>query len=325
MQLPRFGMGCSAVGNLYRALDDAEANAAIVAAFTAGVRYFDTAPLYGFGLSERRLGAALFALPTADVIISTKVGRLLTPTEAREPREGFVDALPFTPAFDYSFAGVMGSHASSLQRLNRSRVNILLAHDLGARTHGAESERMTTAFLEGGYQAMRQLRAMGQIDAIGIGVNETAICEQLLDAIELDVILLAGRYTLLEQGALALLDRCARLGVEVIIGGPFNSGLLVEADDAGTLHYDYASAPPEVVTKVHALRAVCSRFDVALPAAALRFSRCACGRAMRCRWFRERTTDQTNTGMARPVHPAAALARSARCRVDLSGRSASGR
>jgi D-threo-aldose 1-dehydrogenase len=261
-------MGCSALGNLYRAVSDAEAQSTLNSALTAGVRYFDTAPLYGFGLSERRLGAALTAACSSDVLISSKVGRVLIPTAAGGLRDGFVDALPFAPVFDYSFQGVMSSHEASLERLRRPRVNILLAHDLGARTHGNDSARMTETFLRGGYRAMQELRSTGQIDAIGIGVNETEICEELLDAIELDVILLAGRYTLLEQGALSLLDRCARMGVQVIIGGPFNSGLLVESED---LHYNYETAPPEVIARVRALRAICARFDVPLAAAALRF------------------------------------------------------
>jgi len=271
MQLPRLGMGCSALGNLYSPLSDAESHEAIAAALDGGVRYFDTAPLYGFGLSERRLGSALRSYPAPDVLISTKVGRVLVPTTEHGTREGFVDALPFSPVFDYSHDAVLRSHEGSLERLDRSRVNILLAHDLGARTHGSRSEEMTTAFLNGGYEAMRQLRSTNQIDAIGIGVNETAICEQLLDAVELDVILLAGRYTLLEQGALDLLDRCERLGVRVVIGGPFNSGLLVEPESAQTRHYDYQIAPPAMIEAARALGHVCARFDVPLPAAALRF------------------------------------------------------
>jgi D-threo-aldose 1-dehydrogenase len=271
MQLPPFGMGCSALGNLYHSVSDSEANEAVQTALNGGVRYFDTAPLYGFGLSERRLGAALSAVGTSDVVVSTKVGRLLQPTKDTQARHGFVDALPFEPVFDYSFEGVMSTHEASLTRLGRSRVNILLAHDLGARTHGTESARMTANFLSGGYEAMRRLRAAGRIDAIGIGVNETTICEELLDQIDLDVILLAGRYTLLEQGALPLLDRCARLGVKVIVGGPFNSGLLVEPAGSPVVHYDYEVASPELIDTVRALRALCAQFDTPLPAAALRF------------------------------------------------------
>jgi D-threo-aldose 1-dehydrogenase len=266
MQLGNLGMGCSALGNLYRSMSDGEAQEAVSTALAAGIRYFDVAPLYGFGLAEQRLGSALASDP--EVVISTKVGRVLRPTTSSGVREGFVDALPFDPVFDYSFAGVMSSYEASLSRLRHSRVEILLAHDLGAQTHGNRSAEMTRTFLGGGYRAMRQLQAAGEIDAIGIGVNETAICEELLNAVDLDVILLAGRYTLLEQGALPLLDRCARLGVQVIIGGPFNSGLLVETD---ALHYNYQAPPQHIVTRVNALRAVCAQFGVPLPAAALQF------------------------------------------------------
>jgi D-threo-aldose 1-dehydrogenase len=268
MQLPNFGMGCSGLGNLYRSISDTEAHAAVSAALAAGVRYFDTAPLYGFGLAEQRLGAALASGAAPDVVISTKVGRLLVPASASGIREGFVDALAFAPVYDYSFEGIMRSHEASLERLGRARVNILLAHDLGAQTHGDRSHQVTAAFLKGGYLAMRQLRDAGQIDAIGIGVNEADICEELLDAVELDVILLAGRYTLLEQGARPLLDRCARMGVRVIMGAPFNSGLLVEEENP---HYNYGAAPPDIIARVRAIRAVCERFDVPLPAAALQF------------------------------------------------------
>jgi D-threo-aldose 1-dehydrogenase len=271
MQLPQFGMGCSAVGNLYRPVSDSEAEAAIHAAVEGGVRYFDTAPLYGFGLSEQRLGLALASDTTSSVVISTKVGRVLKPTQVLEPRHGFVDALPFEPNFDYSFDGVMSSYQSSLRRLHGRRINILLAHDLGARTHGAKSAQTTADFLSGGYQAMRQLREAGQIDAIGIGVNETAICDELLDRIELDFILLAGRYTLLEQDALPLLDRCARMGVGVIVGGPFNSGILVEQASAAVLHYDYDVATTGLVAAARRLRVLCERLHTSLPAAALRF------------------------------------------------------
>jgi D-threo-aldose 1-dehydrogenase len=264
-------MGCSALGNLYRPVSDSEANAAILTALEGGVRYFDTAPLYGFGLSEQRLGAALSAAHVSDLVVSTKVGRVLRPIQAAQARHGFVDALPFEPIFDYSFDGVMSSHEASLARLCRSRVNILLAHDLGARTHGAESARMTADFLGGGYEAMRQLRDAGRIDAIGIGVNETMICEDLLDKIQLDVILLAGRYTLLEQGALSLLNRCVHLGVAVIVGGPFNSGLLVEQTESAVVHYDYDAAPPELIDAVRKLRALCEEFHTPLPAAALQY------------------------------------------------------
>ena len=280
MKLPRFGMGCSSLGNLYRRLSDVEAQAAVVAAIKAGVRYFDTAPFYGFGLSERRLGLALAALQASnvsDLVISTKVGRKLKPAPAPPPTQtiptqyGFVDPSPFEPIFDYTFEGVMASYEESLARLRQPRVNILLAHDLGVQTHGAAAARMTADFLAGGYEAMVRLRAAGRVDAIGIGVNETLICEELLGQVELDVILLAGRYTLLEQGALALLNRCAQLGVKVIVGGPFNSGLLVTPPDSTVVRYNYENAPRDMLDRAQALRTLCDQFHTPLAAAALHY------------------------------------------------------
>ena len=271
VQLPSFGMGCSALGNLYRPMSDGDAAATVAAALAAGVRYFDVAPHYGFGMAERRLGAALKLADRSTVILSTKVGRILSPTQMAGARHGFVDADPFEPVFDYTFEGVLASYRSSLERLGTTRVELLLAHDLGKLTHGEAAEEYTQQFLKGGYRALCQLKVEGRIDLIGIGVNEIDICHRLLDDIALDVILLAGRYTLLEQDALPLLDRCAQLGVRVIVGGPFNSGLLVENPDSGSLHYDYGKAPARLVSRVASLRSICAEYSTPLPAAALRF------------------------------------------------------
>ncbi|MFA6114653.1 MAG: aldo/keto reductase [Sphingomonas sp.] len=264
-------MGCSALGNLYRAMSDDDAIATVEAALAHGIGYFDVAPHYGFGMAERRLGMALAKHGGPAPLVSTKVGRLLAPTAAGGTRHGFVDADPYEPDFDYREDAVLASHEASLARLGLARVDLLLAHDLGTLTHGATAGRHLDDFLGGGYPAMRRLKETGRIDAIGIGVNEIAVCERLLDEVPLDVILLAGRYTLLEQGALPLLDRCARDGVKVIVGGPYNSGLLVEAPNGGALHYDYATAPAPAVARAQALWAACSAYAVALPAAALQF------------------------------------------------------
>jgi D-threo-aldose 1-dehydrogenase len=269
MQLPRFGMGCSALGNLYRPMDDADATATVGQALDRGIAYFDVAPHYGFGLAEHRLGRALRNFGAEDLTISTKVGRILIPTSDTRPRHGFVDADPFEPVFDYSHDAILSSHEASLRRLGLNRVDLLLAHDLGTATHGDEADRHTAIFLKGGYIAMRRLKSEGRVSAIGIGVNEIAICERLLDEVALDVILLAGRYTLLEQGALPLLDRCAALGVQVIVGGPFNSGLLVET--SGPRHYNYEAAPPEILERVERLASLCAAHRIDLPAAALAF------------------------------------------------------
>lgn len=273
--LPRFGMGCAGIGNLYAPVSDEEAFRTVAAAWRAGIRYFDTAPHYGFGLSERRLGAALAVLdPAGEAIVSTKVGRLLMPIgEAGGERHGFVDAEPFEPVFDYSHDGIVRSHEESLDRLRRTRIQILLAHDLGALTHGGEADRHLRDFLDGGYQAMRSLRDAGAVDAIGIGVNETEVCLDLLERVELDVILLAGRFTLLDQGALdRLLPLCRERGVRVIAGGPYNSGILAQSTRIGRdLRYDYQAPPEPILLQAAAIERVCEHFHVPLPVAALHF------------------------------------------------------
>ena len=275
LSLPRFGMGTASLGNLYMAINDEAAESTVAAALAAGIRYFDTAPFYGFGLAERRLGSALEAHDSSgEVIVSTKVGRLLEPVRnpARE-RHGFVEGDPFAPSFDYSYDAVLRSHDESLRRLRRGRIEILLAHDLGALTHGADAERHMRAFLDGGYRAMVELKQGGAIDAIGVGVNETAVIEHLLGRVKLDVILIAGRYTLLDQQAAErLLPMCVAKSVQVIIGGPYNSGILAQpAGPWAGARYDYLPAPAAVVARAEAIERVCDRFGVSLPAAALQF------------------------------------------------------
>jgi D-threo-aldose 1-dehydrogenase len=268
-------MGTAGIGNLYAPVSDAVAEATVAAAWEGGVRLFDTAPYYGFGLAERRLGIALAAVdPGQTAIISTKVGRLLEPepAPARE-RHGFVDGDHFAPRFDYSRDGVLRSHEASLKRLRRDRVDILLAHDLGALTHGSDAEAQMRAFLDGGYCAMAELKAAGAVDAIGIGVNEVAVCEYLIERVDLDVVMIAGRYTLLDQQAGdRLLPLCQRKGVRVIAAAPYNSGVLARPMEAeAARHYDYAATPAEMLECAAAIGVVCAAFGVDLPTAALHF------------------------------------------------------
>lgn len=275
ISLPRLGMGTAAIGNLYQPISDGEARETVLAAIAAGIGYFDTAPHYGFGLAERRLGDALAeADPRGTAIISTKVGRLLAPTSATGERHGFVDADPFEPVFDYGADAIRRSHEASLGRLRRDRVEILLAHDLGRMTHGDAHPAHLRTFLDSGYAAMRALRDSGAVDAIGVGVNEVAICEDLLDRVELDIILLAGRHTLLDRtSATALFETCEKRGVRIVIGGPYNSGILAQ-DGVGTatgLHYDYRPPRPEILARAIRIEAICARFGVSLPAAALQY------------------------------------------------------
>ncbi len=275
------GFGAAPIGNLYQPLSDSLARAAVNSALAAGIRYFDTAPHYGFGLSETRLGAALAeASVTEPVIVSTKVGRLLVPSTSTAPiRHGFADAPPLEPQFDYSYDGVMRSFDASLKRLRRTHIDILLAHDLGPLTHGADHPARFREFMGGGYRAMSELKAAGQVTAIGLGANEWQICEAALKHGDFDGFLLAGRYTLLEQGACeSFLPLCARRGASVILGGPFNSGILAtgvkSADSASgrtPLHYNYEPASQVIIDRVAQLESVCEEFAVPLAAAALQF------------------------------------------------------
>jgi D-threo-aldose 1-dehydrogenase len=236
--------------------------------------YIDTAPFYGFGLSERRVGNGLRA--HSGVTLSTKAGRLLRPDAAvgdDRARGGFRSNMPFAPVYDYCHDAIMRSYADSLQRLGLARIDILYVHDIGRLTHGDQDAVHFEALTKGGgLRALEALRASGAISAFGIGVNEIEACERVMDHADLDVILLAGRYTLLEQGGLAtLFPRCAQAGTSIVIGGPYNSGILATGTRGGVLHYNYGDAPTPIVARVAALEAACDRFGVPLAAAALQF------------------------------------------------------
>lgn len=269
------GFGAGAIGNLYRQVSDVDAAAAVGAALDCGLPYFDTAPHYGFGLSEKRLGLVLESMDgSADVIVSTKVGRILAPTTAdpRLMRQGFISPEPYESVFDFTHDGVMRSFEESRRRLRRD-IDILYAHDLGRRTHGESHSAQLRVFLDDGYRAMRSLLEQGAVRAIGLGVNEWQVCEEILEQVDLDIVLLAGRYTLLEQEALeSFLPLCVRRGVAVVIGGPYNSGILVrDRQTASAAHYDYSPAVADKLARVDAIEAVCTRYDVPMPAAALQF------------------------------------------------------
>lgn len=270
------GFGAASIGNLYRAMSDDMAASTVRAAWAAGLRSFDTAPHYGFGLSEKRLGAALGELdPGATAILSTKVGRRLAPARRADlgsARQGFISPEPLESVFDYRHDAVLRSHEDSRARLQRG-IDILYAHDVGRFAHGDDHPRRLAEFLDGGYRAMRSLRDEGTIRAIGLGVNETAVCEEVLGHADLDIILLAGRYTLLEQDPLdSLLPLCARRNVRIVVGGPYNSGILATGvRHGGTAHYDYAPAAPAIVARVRAIEDVCAAHGVPLAAAALQF------------------------------------------------------
>jgi D-threo-aldose 1-dehydrogenase len=264
--------GAAPLGGLYREVSAGDARAAVQGALAAGVTYFDTAPLYGHGLSEHRLGDALREVPRDAFVLSTKVGRLLRPSQGAPPPDGlFANALPFDYVYDYSRDGVRRSLEDSLQRLGLARVDIALIHDVVPRWHGADFERRFRESMEGAYPALAELRAAGIVRAIGVGVKDSDVCLRYLDAGDFDCLMLAGQYTLLCHDALpALLPRCARDGVGLVLAAPFNSGIL--ATGAGPdARYFYQPAPPEILERTRRIEAVCRRHEVPLPAAALQF------------------------------------------------------
>lgn len=276
------GLGTAPLGNMHAALSDADAHATVRHAASLGLCYFDTAPLYGFGLAEQRLGAALGG--EAQVILSTKVGRLLRPRGPGEAPEGiYVDTPPLNVAYDYSWDGVMRSVEASLARLGRDEVDILYVHDVDAVTHGsvAAAERRIEQLIDlGGWRALSTLRASGAVRAIGAGVNEAWSCERLLTLADPDLFLIAGRYSLLDTSALPrLLPACRERGVGIVVGGAFNSGVLATGPIAGA-KYDYGAASPAILEKAGALQAVCARHRVTLATAALQF--CLAGPAVVC-------------------------------------------
>lgn len=285
-QLPRtghpltvLGMGTAPLGSMYAKVEDAEARATLEVAWNAGLRFFDTAPFYGYGLAEHRLGEALRARARSDWTLSTKVGRLLRPSAGGPPPDAhatgadtWVQPLPFEPVFDYTAAAIRRSLEDSLQRLGTHRVDIALVHDIGHYTHGALHERYWQQLTEGGgFRALEALRREGLVGAIGLGVNEWEVALESMAQADLDCVLLAGRYTLLEQGALSpFLEECVKRSVGVIVGGPFNSGVLATGVRAGA-KFNYADAPPEVLKRVQRLHEACDEFGVPLAAAALQF------------------------------------------------------
>lgn len=277
------GFGSAVLGNLYAPISDTAARDTAREAIELGFQYFDTAPHYGFGLSETRLGAALHELdPRQELIVSTKAGRKLvsrTGVQQGQQRQGFVSAEPFESEFDYTYDSVMRTYEDSLRRLQRERIDILYVHDIGRFAHGDNHPRRFKEFMDGGYRAMSELRAAGAVGAIGIGVNEWEVCVEALGSADFDVVMLAGRYTLLEQLSLeTFLPLCAKRGVRVIVGGPYNSGILATGvglaagmGKTGAAHYNYSAAGPEIIARVAAIEAICASHNVPLPAAALQF------------------------------------------------------
>ena len=265
LKIDSLGLGGAPLGGNFVDLGYAQAEELIQAAKNIGIGYFDTAPWYGFGRSERVMGDVLRG---SEYILSDKVGRLLAPGPVKNPADfGMVDPLPFNVVYDYSYDGIMRAYEDNLQRLGLDRIDILLVHDIGEFQHGQDNVKHFKNLESGGYRAMDELRTAGLIKAIGLGVNENKVCMDALAIGDWDVFLLAGRYTLLEQTAVeTLFPACRKAGTSIICGGPFNSGVLVGRD-----MWNYAKAPKEVIDKARALDVVANEFGIPLPAAALQF------------------------------------------------------
>ncbi len=275
LRFTELGFGSAPMGNLYKAISDAEAAAMLDAAWDGGVRCYDTAPLYGMGLSETRLNPFLRGKPRDDYVLSTKVGRLLKacPPEERTGIGKWFETPSRREVYDYSYDGVMRSLEFSLERLGVDRVDILYAHDLDVFNHGSQAalDARLEELMSGGYKALLSLRDQGVIRAFGAGVNEWQPCLWMAERGDFDLFLLAGRYTLLEQEALdGFLPLCEARGIGIVIGGPYNSGILATGARPGA-HYNYDPAPPEVMEKVARIEAVCEAHDVRLIEAAFQF------------------------------------------------------
>jgi D-threo-aldose 1-dehydrogenase len=266
LSLTELTLGGAALGNLYTPFTDADSQAAVDAAWTAGIRSFDTAPHYGLGLSERRMGQALSGRPRDDFVISSKVGRLLIPND--EPKgldRHFAVPATHRRLWDFSGDGVRRCVHDSLVRLGLDRIDILYLHDPDDHW----SEAVGSAF-----PALADMRAQGMVGAIGVGMNQSAMLARFVQETDIDIVMLAGRYTLLDQSALDdVLPLCVDSGVAVVNVGVFNSGLLATASPQPTMHYDYERAPTNLVARASAIAAICERYGSSLPAAALQFGR----------------------------------------------------
>ena len=272
LHLPPLGLGVAHLGGMYGPVPGDQARATLQAAWDGGYRFFDTAPSYGRGKSEHRLGAFLMDQPREDFILTTKVGRILhrpadPTTFDRTPWPG---GLGFEVEFSYTYDAVMRAYEQSLMRLAMDRIDALLIHDPDPIAHGDQFETRMKELEQGGIRALEELKATGQIKAVGMGLNTIAALEQCANRVPLDFLIIAMPYTLLDQSALGAMDDLARRGISVIIGAPYASGILVTGPTPGA-RYGYLPAPPAILEKAAAIKVVCDAHGVTLAAAALHF------------------------------------------------------
>jgi D-threo-aldose 1-dehydrogenase len=273
LQVSALGFGCAPLGDLFGTLDEATAVDTIVAAVESGMSLVDTSPHYGNGLAEHRVGTAIRRVGRERIVLSTKVGRWMTPSSEPPKWGGFSGGAPFAPTIDYSYDGTMRSLEQSFLRLGTERIDIALIHDVDRRNHGDAVDARFAEATAGAWKALASLREQGVIKAIGIGVNEADICMRFAEVCDLDCVLLAGRYSLLEQGALdSFLPLAERRGIGIMLGGVFNSGILATGAIPGA-KYDYEDAPEPVLARVRGIEKVCKAHGVPLPVAAMAFVR----------------------------------------------------
>jgi D-threo-aldose 1-dehydrogenase len=267
----QLGVGCAPFGRVPTADAEAPTREAFATLHDAGQRYFDVAPFYGTGLAEHRLGACLRGVDRRELVLSTKIGRLLRPLSGGSAAGASSGNYPFEVAFDYSYDGTLRSLEHSLQRLGTNAIDIVLIHDVNRRWQGDLVEQRYAEAMDGAHRALSDLRAAGTIKAFGVGVNDWSILERFAADGDFDCFMLAGRYTLLDHTSLAtFLPDCARRSISVLMAAPFNSGILATGAKDGATFF-YTEADPEIKARTLRIEAVCARHGVALPAAALQF------------------------------------------------------
>ncbi|MBZ9986892.1 aldo/keto reductase [Mesorhizobium sp. BH1-1-5] len=272
LNVTAFAFGTAPIGNFLQPMEEQTADAMIQTAWDAGIRFYDTAPMYGHGLSELRTGHSLRWKKRGEFVLTSKVGRVLKP--AKRSQIDFApwsNAAPNTMDFDYSYDGTMRSFEDSLQRLALEHIDMLFIHDIDRFTRGDEQPEVFRQAMDGCWRALEKLRSQGVVKAIGVGVNEWEVCHEALKQRDFDCFLLAGRYTLLEQEALdKFLPLCVERGAAVLVGGGFNSGILATGAVPGA-KYNYSPAPKSIMEKVAKIEEICRAHGVPLPAAALQF------------------------------------------------------
>jgi D-threo-aldose 1-dehydrogenase len=267
------GFGSAPLGNLFRTITTADSHEMVRAAWDAGIRLYDTAPMYGHGLAEHRMSDALFEYPRDEYVLATKVGRTLTPAAPGSFDHGaWAKVPPLAATFDYSYEACFQQVNDSLQRMMSDRADVLFVHDIDRYTHGDNQPTRFKEAIKGSFKALIEMRDAGKVKEIGVGVNEADVCFQVAQEVDIDSILLAGRYTLLEQDPLDdLLPLCTERKISIILGGVLNSGILATGAVKGA-KYNYSEAPVEILEKVAKIQAVCTEFNIPLAAAAIQFA-----------------------------------------------------